>query len=310
MLEYIGNIIASCREDAGETDYSADNGIPQSVPLKAANDAQIHLQSIIYHACPWWFETDEDLDGVANQRLYTLTSNVYLGGSISLVEFSRDGQEKNFYELDQKTPRFRSKEQDNYPRLWIPHGQNSFFIDPYLSSSVGKFRATFSKAIDTLDLRRGQVSTVTLNGGATAIVSITLTNPDETALAANEYICVSSPGGAVQYQNIQYDYNTGYNSTTKVLTFTTPAPLADGSIAVLDYITCGRYTRTHSELTEDCRPVISAHVSRRFYLGKSSSDIEHENANIKAFGDQVRLNYERINRGAKKPRYKGKFEGI
>lgn len=312
MLRYIGNIIADCREQTGETDYSDTNGIPQSVPILEANYAQLACQSIICEKFPEFFQTEEIIDIVANQTAYEIPENAWNEGFISEVWYSSDGQSKNYRRLAAKSERYRQNTTGE-PQIWYQEQPRRFIIDPYVQTAQGKLRAVYAAAVDSVDLRRGKITAVTKNGPMTHYESITLSTTDgtldETQLSRNEYICVNTVPGIVEYYNILYDYTSGYNTTSKVLTFSSPVPVSAGTITVGSYVTCGRFTTTHSKLGPLCEPVISAYINRRFYLGKSSTDASNEEDNIsvhiKNLSRQMFLNR---SRAIQKPRYTGKFE--
>ncbi len=312
MDKYCGLIISECRKETGEEDYSEDNGVPQSTALVALNDAQEYCQGIIYDHYPRFFDAESVISSVASSPTYSLPANTYLGGAILGVFFSPDGQLKNYYELGGKTPRFRTGEV-SLPTKWIPSGPSSFSVDPAPPTSSGLIKVIHGKSLDTLDLRRGKIKLDgTKDGGMTNYVSLELdptdSTLDEDTLAENEFICVNDPSGNVTYYNIPYDYATGYNSSTKVLTFSSSQPVSAGSISVNSFITCGKYTTTHSKLDKICLPILRAFLNRKFYMTKSSTDVEGEKENIEVFTGRIIKAYQKMVRGPKKFPYQGKFE--
>ncbi len=308
MLDYCGNIIQECREDTGETDYSDTNGTPQSVALKALNEGQKLAQSIIYNHHPSYFDNETTLIASPGVATTPLPANTYLGRSILGVFYSPDGADASYYPLDGRTPQFRVYS-GNLPIKWIPIGSSSIFLDPP-PLQAGKIKIIHNTHLDRMDLRRGRIASAPVeDGGSLNYVSIELdTTADETALAANDYVCINDRDGNVKYYNLPYTYATDYNSTHRVLTFASPQLKTGGTIAEDDYITCGRYTTTHSKLDDVCLPLLQAFLNRRFYLSKSSVDAESEKENIGVYSEMIVKQYQKAIRGPKKYPYVGKFE--
>lgn len=315
-LEYIGTIIASSRQETGETDYSDTNGTPQSVPIEAANEALIQCQSLIYGILPQAFESaTEEIDGVAGQTHYDAPANCWLGTAIEMIEFSIDGTEAGYYELDGKSGRFKDNALNGYPSIWYPEGIGGFAISPPPKDANGTIRVTYTRALDSLQLRIGKIAAVTKDVSMENYTSITLADVsssielDTTALSSSNYLCVNTKFGEVVYYNIGYDYDTDFNTSTKVLTFDPVVPVSAGVISVGDYITTGQYTTTHAKLGKECHSILKGFINRRFYLGRSSSDVDAETDNITLASKRLEDGFQHAKANMSfKPRYKGKFE--
>lgn len=306
-------IIRQAREDTGETDYSDDNGISQSVVLEALKDAQIHIRAELGASYPEIFDLETTIAGVANQAEYVLPARVYLGGSIYMVEYSHDSQATNYYLLNNNTAYSRVRVPSGMPTRWIPGKSGYITIDPVPNLSTGTLRVTYGKELDKPAIRAGLINARTLNGGATQYETITLENDstlNESELSRGDYVCINNVDGEVKYYNLRYVYSTGYNSTTKTLTFYTPAATSGGTISVGDYITVGKNTCTHSFLDNVCEPTLAAFARRKLYLSSSSSDAADENDNISIAMKTIVKSYQHRNRGPKKVPYKGIIERV
>lgn len=308
-LKYVGLQIAQAREETGETDYSDTNGVPQSVPIQALREAVIHCQNSLYLAAPQIFDVIGYLTGVVNQIEYSLPENAYIGSAVASAEYSQSGQDNDYQRLSYSDYGYRLGG-TGIPVRFIPYGDAKMLVDPACSGSGGLFRIVYGASLDEPELRRGKIKTVTKDGSATNYATIELENDanlDETTLGQNEYFCANDKDGVVKYYNVNY---TAYDSTTKILTLNSATPVSGGSLTVGDYIACGRYATTHVKLNKIAEPIILAFLRRRFYLEKSSTDVQNEEDNIAAFTKEMVAAYKRRVRTAKKIPYAGRFENL
>lgn len=314
-LRYIGLLIGQAREETGETDYSdsADpnevNGVPQSVPVQAAREAVIHCQNSLYLASPQIFDIISEIDAVVGQIEYDMPENAYLGAAVASAEYSESGDDEDFSMLSLSDYAYRTGG-SGIPSRFIPYNDGKVLFDP-APSTQGLFRIVHGADLDMPDLRRGKISSVTKDGPMTNYLTIVLDSTDATldedAINANEYVCVNDKDGVVKHYNVAF---TAYDSTTKTLTLDTSTAVADGAISVGDYITVGKFTTTHIKLHNIAEPVVLAFLRRRFYLGKSSVDVQNEEDNIAAFTKEMVSAYRRRVRVQKKIPFIGRFEHL
>lgn len=308
-LRYIGLQIDQTREETGETDYSDTNGVPQSVPIQAAREAVIHCQNSIYLAAPHTFDSPFNLTPVVGQIEYDLPANAYVGAAIASVEYSRSGETNDYYRLALSDFAYRLGG-NGLPERFIPYGDSKILIDPAPSEAGGNIRIFGGLWLDEPELRRGKIKAVVKDVSMTNYLTVELENDttlDEDAIEANEYFCANDKDGNVLYYNVFY---SSYNSTTKILTLDPATSVAGGTLAVGDYICCGKYATSHIKLDRIAEPVILAYIRRRFYLEKSSEDARNEEDNIAAFTKEMVASYKRRVRTQKKIPYTGRFESI
>ncbi|TXH58373.1 MAG: hypothetical protein E6Q97_02295 [Desulfurellales bacterium] len=312
-LRNISLLISQAREETGETDYSESgteiNGVPQSVPLQAAREGVIHCQNVLYLADPKIFDVIGYIDGVQSQLEYDLPANAFLGAAIASAEYSQSGADNSYQRLSFTDYSYRSGGTGT-PSRFISYGDGKFLVDPPCSTAGGKFRIVYGATLDVPALRCGKIEARTLNGGGTLYETVVLENDsnlNEVDLAANEYFCVNDKDGVVKYYNVDY---TAYDSGTKTLTLGSSVAVTGGTIAVGDYITIGRYSTSHIKLHAVAEPIILAFMRRRFYLGKSSADVQGEEDNIAAFTKEAVSVYRRRVRTAKKIPFTGRFENL
>lgn len=308
-MRYVGEIIADCREDTGEQDYSDDNGTPQSVPLAALNRAQTTLEALIYAQRPELFnKRSTTLTGVAAQEEYLIPSDAY-SYDVKLIEYSPDGNARNYYPLDCVSYIELFGDTDSTPQRYALRGPY-FIVDPILGSSVGVFRVTYFPRFDGLDLRRGTVSSAPQNVGGTEYTSIVLANDaylDSVAIGAGEYLNVVDRDGEIVYRNIPY---TAYSSGSQTITLDAGVLVSAGAIAAGNYITIGRDKTTHSDLPDYCEPYLIARCNYKLFSVKSSSDAEYALTEAQDAFSLVRSTLERTPKESERIPYSGKFEDL
>lgn len=247
-LRYLGEYITQIRRDTNTKDSSFTNGIPDDQIVEYLRDGQDRLQSKIFSKYPTLFEVETTFSPVANQESYTPASDEYAVNSIASLEYSPTGVDRDYYFLKKNILQSRTNVPVNYPSFYIQSG-NRLLIQPKINTAAGLFRLVYTKALPSLDIRRGVVLSTTSDG--TYYTSVTLDpagspTPDDTNLASVEYISIVDRHGNIKYSGIPI---TGYNSTTKVLTIeTSTCPMASGTISGGYYVTIGAVSTTHSIL--------------------------------------------------------------
>jgi hypothetical protein len=308
-LRYVGLQIAQARSETGETDYTDDNGVPQSVFVQALKEGVIHCQNALYLAAPQIFDVIGYLDAVIDQVEYDLPENAFLGSALAAVEFSASGENTDYYRLNLIDYAYRVGGSGN-PSGFTPYGDNKMIVDPACASTGGQFRFPYGANLDEPALRIGKVASATKDVAMENYLTIVLENDstlDGDTLSENEYVCLNDKDGVVKYYNAHY---SAYDSTTKTLTLDTDTSVEDGTIAVGDYVTAGKYSTTHIKLAPVAEPILLAFMRRRAYLEKSSDDRASEEDNIAAFTKEMVAVYKRRLRMQKKIAYTGRFDNL
>lgn len=237
-------ILAQVRRQSKNEDYSATSGISQEEILAYLNEGLADLQATIVNEYETAFLTETTLNTVANQEAYDLPADMLDHGGIVSVEYSDSGNNQYYYKLDPLKPRERSTRISSSPSYYIRRA-NQILLRPVPASSVTNgLRIQYVKRLDKLNIRRGQVSAVTL--GSNTITALTLntatfTNPN--GFSEDDYLCIVSKDGVIKMRNIRFDsINTGSGVVTVSSGFTFEA---GETIAVGDYAVIGRDTSTH-----------------------------------------------------------------
>lgn len=277
MPEYVQNEIDYVRAFSRQTtsdEESTTEAVQRNVILKALSAADRRIQSrlvgesrnITIFSKRTTFETE------ASEALYDLPSDVYAGDDIRLVEYSRDADVRHYVPLVRC---FRSQI-DNYPREYARNyclEAGRLLLSPPPSVAGALVRLTYTKAIEELDIRRGQVDGTPGSSGdnytTITLKSNAVLSTEDTAFDNNNYLCVVDVNGVVIRSNVQY---SSYDSTTRTFTLAADQAVADGAIADGDYIVLGKNKTTHSQLPGICDDYRTMFAIRRVQMNVSNDD--------------------------------------
>lgn len=262
MELYVGDLITAQRGDTRNKDTTA---IVDSEFVNYNNYAQNMLYGIISRSYASIFTFSEDFAVTAGDDTYSVTDNIAFGTRIVMVEYSYDGQEKNFTRI-KPTPNI-------YQRLTYP-GRPKFYrrihgavkIEPAPEVTEGTLRIWYERGLDRLQIRQARVN------GTPSSTDIDLTHSGfgapstdvEALFISGTKICIcNSDGTPMLYNGVISSYNAGSdvltlaaNVSTYLVTGYSLANLADG------YLTIGRYTSTHSKLCNEAEQYFIEFVNR------------------------------------------------
>lgn len=272
MSRRVESIIKMIRQHCGQVNYSTDTsgnptaGITDELILEYLNDGQELLQSRIIEQYPKEFLTTKEItvDGSAS---YSVDDNVMFNNKWMLVEYTSTGNDKDYYPLDQISLRevdyTNSRDVDSYARrggLLIP--------SPKATSTSSKFRITYYRALDKLDIRRGLVASTS----ATTVVLTVDAEQDLTGIFDREdYICVVDNLGVVQDYSLQI---SSYSDPT----ITIPSHTFVGGAG--DHVVVGKYATTHSDLPDGCERFIKTYAQQRVFETMNSKKAGDEENNV------------------------------
>lgn len=283
-MRRIDQLITQVRRAAENDDVSATVGISTEEFVQYLNDAQTRLQSRILEEIPdlSLFDTSITVNLVAGQRSYSLetVSGVpVLGSMIRLVEYRSTSSEQDYYPLRRRGINEFSNIVLDYPTSYdIRNG--AIYIDGIPGSSIGNFRITFPRALDSLDLRRGQVVTAVPVGSTYTTITLD-SDPEPDSLLEDDdyYICVNDSFGTVTFQAVPI---SSYDVNTRVMTIFTPPSTSDGSITAGNWVTVGKYSTTHSKLPNECERYLIAYAVWKIMKRDSSDDAPPQESELGA----------------------------
>lgn len=273
MSRLVDYIIDDVRNHTENTDFSDTIGIADSEFLRFLNDAQYRIHSLITQQHPMVFLEETEITPVSGQESYSLPYNVHMGNKVSNIEFSPTSLAKDYYPLKRATLKHRYNGAEGDPEYYI-RKSGAILVNPIPSSANGKFRFTYVKSVPRLDVRRGSVSSVTLDSATSTITTLFLdvsTDTIDSEVSKHTRFCIVDKEGNIKMKNIYID---SINTTTGEVTVNAAFTYSSGeSISVGDYIVTGSNSTTHSILDDSVERYLIAYCSAKIFHRDSSTDI-------------------------------------
>lgn len=292
-------LIDEAREATENVEFTSETGVQDSEYIRALNDAQDRIQSLILNAFPRMFQKQKLMDAVFGQEVYDLPVDVFLDSRIEKIEYSITGRADGYYKLDAGVTDERLNSLPGNPSFYIRESKTIMLQPP--PQNGGKVRLTYQRAFPRLDKRRGKVSAVTLDNTAKTITALQLdpsllTDSDISLINKIEYICIVSKDGRIKMKGIPVVEINSSTGDVAVDTFT----FEDGeTIAVGDYAVAGKYTTTHSELPDICERYLLRFCEWRILKRDSSNDAIEEDREIKTMEAEIVESYRQADHDVK-----------
>ena len=299
-MKRLGLLLNEARQATESANYTSETGVQDSEFIRAFNDAQTRIQSMILNAYPNLFQRTKEISAVAQQSNYSNPLDLFMETRIEKIEYSANGDARNYYKLDYGFTDERCNSLSGAPSYYIR--QSKIFIsNPAPDSSSGKFRMTYQGSLPALDLRRGRILAVAIDPALRMITQLELDssilNADNAdLLTETEYLTVVNKNGLIKMKSIPFsavDPNTGV-ITLDAFTYET-----DETIAVGDYVVAGKYATTHSELPDIAERYLLAFAEWRVQRRDSSNDSTETNQELKEMEAEIVLSYSRADSDVK-----------
>lgn len=286
---YVGEIIRLARQMTDNIDWAQDTdtigGVPTGNPtegitddliLSFINDGKDYLSAKIFGVCPDDFSATKTIPLVNEQEAYDVDDNLFLNNRIISVRYSPDGALENYRPLKPKTMQERDTRRLGTPAYYIRLNRQ-ILINPIYTGTSGTAEVTYYRAIDNLDVRRGKISNKSAGPNIVLTCGVEYDSP---ALGRAEYVCLVDKHGVVK------DYNVEVSSYSVVAhTITTTASTLNAAVG--DYVVCGKYTTTHSELSTHCARYLKVYAQKRMFAKDSSNDSIEEDAELTMIFNQI-----------------------
>lgn len=189
------------------------------------------------------------------QAVKIYPSLIFADNSVSLIERS-DNLTNTFYPLKRISNKERIAGFGYYIR------NKNIVISPL--PGIGRLRITYAKNWTPLDIRRGQIQTVTAK---TSLVLTSGTVPTGSDFSNVDYISVIDADGNVIRSNIKV---TSYTSATR--TIATPDLLTD--VAAGMYVCYGKYATNFFELNQLITRYLKEYVAMRVLMKDTAKDTQ------------------------------------
>lgn len=247
-LDYL--ILLARNAAKNEANPDGSYAIPDVDVVQYFNDAQDYFQAVISGAkqTSKLFSVRKEIPIVANQEEYSIPDRLYINKGVHLVEYSYSGLVTDYRKL-RKLELFNSNSSPSEP-VGYYRRNGLICLVGVPSTSQGKLRVTYERQVDDLDIRRGQVDTIT-GLTSTTFTNLTVTAPDTTSLinlSNIDYICFVDDDGNRKAFNVKISFSGGF--------LITPDPSwqfeSGDTISSGDYVVLNKYTTTHSQLPDEC----------------------------------------------------------
>jgi len=267
MVDYL---ISDVREDTENEEFSDTVGIKDERVIDYLNEAQSRLQSQITKQHPNVFVSEELVPIVANQETYPVPRNTMAKNRISLVEYQSENDEAKWYPLRASSLRNRAGGCKGHPSHYIRR-TGELLIYPVPDSSSGNLRVSYVKEVPRLDKRRASVASATIvSNEITSLFLDVSTDIIDEELTKYQYLCIVDSLGNIKSQGIPY---TQIDTVTGEVFVSSGFLLQDGeTIDAGDYVTCGKYATTHSELDDYVERYLIAYANYKMLKRDSSVD--------------------------------------
>lgn len=283
-MRRIDQLITISRKNTGNVEFTDTTGIGDDQMIEWANFGQERILSLIQREHPSILQREKVIDATTSVETVNLPDDLFLGSRVEKVEYSSTRNESDYYNLIRYTIHERFNGIQSDPVAYIRRS-SQILLQPKPQSN-GLVRITYQKAIPRLDVRRGQVSAVTL--GATTITSLTLDATqtiDDSTLLDYGYMTVVDSDGVVKMKGIPI---SAINTTTGTVTVSPTFVFETGeTISVGDYVVAGKYSSTHSSLPEVCERYLIQYMDFKAFKADSNTDSEEAVAELKAMEEEI-----------------------
>lgn len=268
-MRRIDILIDQSRRATENSDFTTTTGIQDEEFIQYANDAQDRILSLIQNKNPEIFQKQKSVTCTAQQEAVTIPSDIYMGSRIEFVEYSSNGEVRNFYRLPQGKLSERVNGIYSDPTFYIRRS-HEILLQPAPQSSSSVVRFTYQRTLPRLDIRRATISSVSTSGSSiTSLVLDASVSLDDAVLLDYGYATVVSATGTVKMKSIPI---TAIDTSTGAVTLGTFSFESDEIIAAGDYLCAGPYSTTHCELYDICERYLISYMNWKILKRDSSSD--------------------------------------
>lgn len=275
-MERLDVLIRDVRDQTGNQQYSSTQGIRQREFVRHANDAQTRIYNRILQERSTLFTKVGYIDVTANDAIYDLPADVFLKHNVLKVDYSNNGDARNYSPLAMRTAR-QEVSVAGFPDSYFLR-QGEIVLSPIPSqSATNGLRLNYQYTIPTLDVRRGQIDSVSSGGGYIASVTLdaaSIIAESSADLAAGwiDYVSVVDADGDIISQTTGCQV-LSYVVATGVLTFVlSSVPSATNVFAADQYVVFGKYASTHSQLPEVCERYLRDYLALRIQMRDSNTE--------------------------------------
>ena len=284
-MRRISQLVKDIRFNTNNIDSNRFNDLSL---IKLFNDAQKQIQAIIFMedtgAKQFVKEVTADLEyGV---ELYDLPSDIYSVNSVNSIARAVNEGSVNYY----TTLRLLSEKERRKSFGYALQG-SKYLISPYPRINlVDGVRINYVKKLPDLSPRIGRIKAFT----SESFIKMESGFIEGDITEYNDYVSIVNKDGEIKHDTIYID---SYNSESGRIN--TSSAFADASVG--DYIVIGKVATSHSELPENCEPLLTSFVERKIQAIDSSSDLNSADVYTEEEKNTIRSLFAKSEHDAKYP---------
>jgi hypothetical protein len=272
-MRRVEQLITASRIQTENEEFTDTTGIQDTEFIQYLNDAQEQLQSDIARNFQNVFVEEKTYDVIAEQSDYPLPDDAYLENRISNVWFSHNGQRKNSRLLKAGSLKERTYTKVTIPSIYI-RTTGKFILSPIPQTTIkNAIIINYVKQLNRLDVRRGQVSSLTTSGSTITSLTLdpaTFTTDDRSAILNECFLSVVDKCGDVKMRRVPI---ADINATNGAVTLEAGFAFESGeSIAVGDYVVAGKLATNRCELPDMCERYLIQYTNWKILKRDSSND--------------------------------------
>lgn len=272
MATRLDLLITHARSATENQEVSASIGIPDAEFIRYYNEAQDHIVSKIVAQHKSAFAAEVIKSVVGKQESYTLPSDAFIKNKVITAEYSTSGNIIDYYPLSLKTLTERCTWNGGLPDRYIVRNGN-LLINPIPDDSRGTLRINYISRPCDLDVRRGQVSAVTLNGTNRTITSLTITSTADNVTILNDgnYVTIVDRLGNIKMKGILLS-STGITGAGPYTVNVDSSFVYESGETITsgDYIVSGAYASTHHQLDDQVERFLNQWVILKIFKRDTS----------------------------------------
>lgn len=286
MQRRIELLISEARTESDNLEFTDETGIQTNEFLRWANSAQTRLSSLIQLRFPQVFQKVKTVQAVIGQEAYDLPNDVFYNARIQQVDYSRTGNDQDYYPLHQGRLIERLSTNPSVPAFYIRRS-NSILIQPR-PSEAGTFRITYQKKFAKIDIRRGTIQAAVLDTVNRTITSMNFDPSldfDATTIMTEQYMTIIDKNGVIQMQAIPVD---NIDTTTGVITVSPGFVYEEGeTITAGNYGCAGPMSTTNSELPDEAERYLTEMMIWKANKRDSSNDSIEGNEELTKMENEI-----------------------
>ena len=161
-MERLDVLVRQARDQTGNQQYTSTQGVRQREFVRYANDAQMRLYNKILMERSTLYMRVGYLDVEANEAVYDLATDIFLKHNILKVDYSQNGDARNYSPLTMRSPRQEVSAPGFPDSYFLRHGELILSPIPTQSATNG-LRLNYQYTLPTLDIRRAEITSVAID---------------------------------------------------------------------------------------------------------------------------------------------------